>query len=283
MIGLPNEQDASRGRLVIALLAALALVVGVGVVGRAGTATAGDNVALIDFEPDELEVDPGEEVEIDVVINTDGGHGDVGVESVSLRVDYPAEYLTVTEIEGNDWFHELAADGQDLDPSEEVAYDDAHGAVKLEQSVLDRSGVVGEAAFATLTVEVAEDADPAVAEMSVAGTDDDPTDVMLTTEWPQPLSLSPAEVVIDGGGDTVSPAFDPDAFADPDTATPSENGDAEAETSDSEDAGDEEPAESTPGDASDDAGGDASDDDALAPVGATIVGVLAALWLFRRR
>ncbi|GAB6880483.1 hypothetical protein JCM17823_27570 [Halorubrum gandharaense] len=231
--------------LVLVVLSTLALGVGVGL---AGTATAGDNVAIIDFDPDEVEVEPGEEVEIDVVISTDGAHGDVGVREVVLRVDYPTESLTVTRVEGNDWFHELAAEEQDLDPNEETAIDDDHGAARIEQSVTDRSGVVGEAVFATVTVEVHEDADPGVAQLSLVGTDGDPTEVVLSTDWPQPLSTAPGELVIAGGGEDVSPAWSDEAFAEPaDGAT------------------------------------EETDDDAPAPIGAAIIGVLTAMWLCSRR
>lgn len=267
------------GAAAVALLA-LALAVGL-VAGGAGSATAGDNVAHVEFEPAEVDVEPGDTVEVDVSLSSYGEYGDTGVSRVTLRVDYPTEYLTVTDVVAGDWFHE-APDGdpdgasqESVDVSESVAVDDDAGAARVRQTLSDpTSGVIGSARVATFTVEVAADADAATAEFDPAE-----SEVMLTSQYPQPLAAPPAEVHVDGGGDVVQPAYAEDAFADDgSTATPESTAESTAEsTGTAGDAGDDSAAD---GDAAPDG---ATDDGVPTPTGAVALGVLVAALLFRRR
>ena len=293
---------SSRVPSVLAAIALVALAVGVVLgAGVAGSATAGDRVAVFDFTPDDAEVEPGDELEIDVTLRSHGQYGDTGVASFLVRLDYPTEYLTVTDVEAGDWFEE-APDGdalgegqEEVSVSESVDHDEEAGAVIVEQSLQEIDfGVIGAATVATLTVEVNPDADPAIALIDAEGPDEGvTTEVELTDQWPQPLSIIPAELTIDGGDEVVEPAYDPVAFgeeiAGEDDAADDQGdaaGDADDGTGEDGDSGDgsTDDARDDAGDADGaDDGGDASNDDVPAPVGASIVGILLTMLLSRWR
>jgi len=291
----------SRVLPVLATIALVALAVGVALgAGFAGSATAGDNVAVFTFEPDDAEVDPGDEIEIDVTLRSHGEFGDAGVASVLARFDYPTEYLTITDVEAGDWFEE-APDGDalgegqdDVSVTESVDHDEEAGAVMVEQSLQEVDfGVTGLATVATLTVEVDPDADPAIAKIDAEGAEEGVmTEVVATSQWPQPLSIIPAELTIDGGDEVVEPAYDAGAFGE---EVEADDGAAD-EQDDADDDADDSPGEND--DSGDGSDGDATDDvedaegvddvddasdDIPAPVGASIVGILLTTLLYRWR
>lgn len=265
-------------RAVLAALVAVALVVGTAG-ALAGSASAGDTAGALSVTPDEFEVEPGDTVSFEVAMVNDGERGDDGVYGVTLRLDYPAEYLTVTAIEPGDWFRE-AVDGRTggesrdrIEVRESVDYDDEHGAARLVQTLENpTTGVTGEAVVATVTVRVDPDAGPAVAEL---GTRKTSTDLTSRREYPQPLATPTVSFNVSDGGDgeVVTPTYDEEAFA----------GDGDSDAGDSgtdETAGD---AGAGTDDTEDDTSGAESDDETPTPVTAAIFALVVAGLLLAKR
>ena len=296
--GSGTERRRSRVRLV-STVAALALVVAiVGVALGAGGASAGDDVAVLGFDPDEVSVEPGDTVEVDVTLRSHGDPFGSGVGSIELQLDYPTEYLTVTHIEPGDWFDD-APDGDQIGEGqsdtavrERIAYADENGAALFEQSLANPEfGVIGAATVATVTVEVSGDADAATAELTAERTGVYP----VRSQESQQTHGLPAEFHVDGGGDTVEPALVDDPFADTeasavdddDSETDTSNGetdtgDGETDTSEGEtDSESEDADESADGQST--SGAESADDDVPAPLGAAVLGVLLAAFGLHRR
>ncbi len=288
-----DDRDSGRnqGVRLTSAVVLLAFVVGLGVAFGASGATAGDNVAVIEFEPEELSVAPGDTVDVDLTLRSHGEFADVGVSTIELQVEYPADYLTVTEIDPGDWFDE-APDNDPLgegqahtEVREQVTHADENGAALLEQSlVAPEFGVIGTAPVATVTVEVSEDAEPATAQLAAERTRVFPT----RSRYSQPTSVTPAAFHIDGGGDVVEPAFVDDPFADVDGSEPDDGetaGDGKTAGDGGSADGDTGAAdgETTTDSGAADGGGETVDDEVPAPVGAVVLGILLAAFGARRR
>ena len=297
--GSGTERRRSRLRLV-STVAALALVVAiVGVALGAGGAAAGDDVAVLGFDPDEVSVEPGETADVDVTLRSHGDPFGSGVGTIELRLDYPSEYLTVTHIEPGDWFDDApdgdqVGEGQsDTEVRERVEYANENGAVLFEQSLANPEfGVIGAARVATVTVEVSENVEPATVQLTAEETGVYP----VRSQTSQPTPGLPAEFHVDGGGDVVEPALVDDPFADTESVDPSDD-DGEAtgggETDDSEagsdDADTDDENETGAGDSNDGTTADSgppengADDDVPAPLGAAVLGVILAAFGLRQR
>ena len=160
-----------------------------------GSVVAGDQLAVVDPVPHEVEVEPGETFEVDVVVRSWGGHGGVGVENVTLRAQYHPDHLEVTDVDAGTWF------GADADVETEVTVANDRGVTEVRQyEEPPAGGATGEDVFATLTVRVAEDAPP-----SNATIDLDETTADLADDQPLPILERPVAVVIDGGGESHEP------------------------------------------------------------------------------
>ena len=281
----PDRRDGPRRpRTAVAVVVAAALLVGAAG-ALAGPASAGDTAGALSLSSEEFDVEPGETVTFEVVMTNDGEREDDGVYGLTLRLDYPTEYLTVTEIESAGWFREAPAGGarSDVEVYESVDYDDERGAARLVQSLDDpRTGVTGSATVATVTVRVEPDAKPAVAEL---GTRETSTELTSRRDYPQPLATPTATFNISGGGNgtVVTPAYDEAAFSEAD----GETGDEDAEATDANESDGADGGAATGDDADATTGGDASEgetgDEAPAPVAAALLGVLAAALLLGRR
>lgn len=277
----------------VALVALVGVALLVGAAGAlAAPASAGDTAGALSVSPESFDVEPGDAVTFEVAMVNDGERDDDAVYGLTLRLDYPTEYLTVTEIESAGWFREAPSGDDrsqsDAEVSESVEYDDEHGAARLVQSLDDpTTGVTGEAVVATVTVRVEPDAEPAVAEI---GTRETSTDLTSRRDYPQPLSTPSVTFNVSGGGDgeVVTPEYDDAAFTDT-----GDDGDG-SDASDADGEGDADANESEEANESDEtdgsAGGDGGEtpesqtgDEAPAPVGAAVLGVLAAALLLGRR
>jgi len=302
--GSSRRADARFALVVLAALASAALVVGLAG-GLVGPASAGDTAGALSLSDDEFDVDRGETVRFDVAMVNDGERDDDGVYEISLRLDYPPEYLTVTEIEPAGWFHEAPAglpggESQEaVEVRDSVAYDDERGAARLVQSLAEpTTGVTGEATVATVTVRVEPDAEPGVVEL---GTRETSTELTSRTDYPQPLSTPSATFTISGGGsgdgEVVTPAYDEDAFSDreSDDASAEGSGSAEGNESDEESRAGNETTDggetaADGGETATDGDGTAESDDepgtgdeVPAPLGAVVLGIAAAgVYLSRR-
>lgn len=293
--GSRGSRSAEEGRRVrlasaLALFALLAAVFGIAL--GAGGASAGDNTAVVGFEPDEASVEPGDTVDVDVTLRSHGDPFGSGIADVELHLDYPTEYLSVTRIEPGSWF-ENAPDGDrigegqsDTEVRERIVYADENGAALFEQSLATPEfGVIGAATVARVTVEVSEDADAATAQLTAERAGVYPT----RSRESQEIAVLPAEFHVDGGGDVVEPAFVDDPFADVDEEEANEGVDEGSDSNEGTDATDEVDGGSGDADgATDDptaaeAAGDEADDDVPAPLGAVVLGVLLAAFGLRRR
>ncbi|WP_255193295.1 cohesin domain-containing protein [Natronobeatus ordinarius] len=193
------EEDRRSGarvgavaRWVLGGVAIVFVAVGLALGGPAiGTAVAGDQLAVVDPVPHQVEVEPGEVFEVDVVVRSWGGHGSAGVENVTLRAQYHPDHLEVTDVDAGTWF------GADADVETEVTVANDRGVTEVRQyEEPPAGGATGEDVFATLTVRVAEDAPP-----SNATIDLDETSAELADDQPLPILERPVTVVIDGGGE----------------------------------------------------------------------------------
>lgn len=174
---------AVRGVIVVAVVALI-------VSSLTGTVLAGDLVAFFTASPDELEAEPGEAVEVDVWLQSQGGHGGVGVQSVTMQAAYDADALAVVDVEPAGWL-----EGENVTVETETTIDDDDGVTVLEQSRDPAAGgATGQEVFATLTVEVTEDTS---AENATIGFRE--SEVTLTNELPKPIRDYPATVAIDAG------------------------------------------------------------------------------------
>jgi len=270
--------ERRRARTALVALVGAALLVGAAG-ALAAPASAGDTAGALSVSPESFDVEPGDTVTFEVAMVNDGERDDDGVYGITLRLDYPTEYLTVTEVESADWFREAPSGDDrsqpDAEVSESVGYDDEHGAARLVQSLDDPTmGVTGEAVVATVTVRVEPDAEPAVAEV---GTRETSTDLTSRRDYPQPLATPSVTFNVSGGdGDVVTPDYDEAAFTDAgDDGSASDGDTGEGDASDT--ANESEEASGSDG------APEAIGDEAPAPVGAAVLGVLAAALLLGRR
>lgn len=201
----------SRPRFALALTLTLALVLGLllgsvaGIAGvGTGTAVAGDRVATVWTEPERVAVEPGETVDLEVVLRSEGGHGDAGVEAVTLVAQYHPDYLEVTDVERGPWLEGGAENGSvEITTAGTVAHE--NGTAILEQRREDGDGATGVGTIATLSVRVAEDAPAATTEIAF-----DATDVTLESEWPTAVVDEPTVVTIDDGDESAAQFDHPD-------------------------------------------------------------------------
>ncbi|WP_137291409.1 cohesin domain-containing protein [Natronorubrum halophilum] len=220
---LPNGRTIASGASYLLVATAVALLV-VSTLGIAvGTALAGDQVAVITPSPHSVEADPGEEFTIEVEMVSDGGHGGEGVEAVDLVAQYHPDYLEITDIGAGPWLEQ----GEETDVHVETGLTHEEGTAVLKQyRAPAANGATGTGELATLTVAVAEDADPADAVISF-----DESSVQLVREWPLPIHEQGVTVEIDGGGEEVSSFYNPD----PDEIETTETDDEAATDSESTD------------------------------------------------
>ncbi|SDK17886.1 PGF-CTERM sorting domain-containing protein [Natronorubrum texcoconense] len=209
-----TEPPTPRRTAALAVIVACALV---GVLLAPVVVTAGDNATTFQFDPHELEAEPGETVTLDLVASTHGGYGGEGIDQLSMDLAYDSDALTVTDVEHGPM---LAAEngGADANGSANgdvtngddatdgggsatvdgsVDIDDEHGTVTIEQQREPSSdGAIGTDTAATITLEVAEDA-PSTTTLEI--TDAEAT---LVTGYPQASLERDATITIGDGGES---------------------------------------------------------------------------------
>ena len=211
--------DAIRIVTVVGAAALLAL----SLAGIVGTAVAIDQVAILSPDRTTIEATPGETLEIDVTLQSQGGHGGEGVKAATVVAQYHPDYLAVTDVERGPW---LEGDGTDLQTATAIA--DEQGTAVLEQRREPAAGgTTGRDTIATLTVRVAADAPAGTTTISF-----DETDVALTGDWPMAVVDESATIAIDGGTESLA-SYN---HTDPDELT-LEDGGADAATDSSDDGG----------------------------------------------
>ena len=184
-------------RILFVVVVAGLLAVG----GAAGSVAAGDSWSVIQFEPDNSTAAPGETVEIEVSLSSQGGHSG-GLAELGLQVDYNASHLTVTDVEPAGWFEQ---NGEEVTVDTELQVDEAAGVVHYtERREPAGDGTTGTAPFATLTIEVDEDAPPA--ETTFRAGD---STAELADGWQHPVTSRHATLTISETESTVDTARSP--------------------------------------------------------------------------
>ncbi|MFC7215481.1 cohesin domain-containing protein [Saliphagus sp. GCM10025334] len=269
-------------RFLVAVLALVLVTSGVALASfGVGTVAAGDAVATISPTPYEVEAQPGEEIEIDVVMRSQGAHGE-GVASYELIGQYHPNYLEVTDVEAGDWLEQ----GEETEIREERVIANEAGTAILEQRRDPAAGgATGQARVATITLEVAEDAPAAQTTLSFGN-----SEVYLEREFPLAVHDREVTISIDGGEEPHDPFDHPDP-QDRDVLEAMANDSAEAndtaDTGDDPDSSDSDYADENASGSADESGNDEprEADDADSVPGFTAVSllvVLLALAEFRR-
>lgn len=266
--------ESSRSRAQIAAL--VGLVLGCCLVGSALAApvAAGDNVAVFELEANATDVEPGESVAVTVTMESHGAYDDARVASVALRLDYPADYLTVTEVEAANWFASApdSEDGTgpaDPDVSTSTATNGSAGVTRhTQQLATPEEGTTGRARVATVTFTVSADASAATVVVDAAE-----SEVGLTSRYPQPVSARPLALDVAGGGDRVAPDYPEEPFAPEGTAVEGTATEGESTAGESTTTG----ASSTPTDAATTRHGTTETASSDATPGFGVVAVLVAV------
>lgn len=186
----------------LAALGVLALVLGTvaGGVLLAGTATAGDAVAQFALPESGGTGTPGETVEVEVWLDSDGGYAGEGLASYEFVVAVPPEVGAPVDAEPGPW---LEGGGGEV---EQTTADAGPGALWIRhERVGTEDGVTGWDRAATVTVELREDAPAANASVLIA----DPDAALATSDFPMRSFGANATLVVDGGGERLEPAYDP--------------------------------------------------------------------------
>lgn len=177
--------------LALAAVAALCLPAG---------AIAGDAIAVYEPEPASQAASPGETVEIDVVLRSDGGYAGEGLGSYRFVV---AAHPDVVAIESVDAGPYLAGDGGEVQASTTTVED---GTVLVEhERVGAEEGPTGADVAATVTLTVREDAPAANATVAVL----DPETELARGDYPMRSFGREANLTIDGGGEHYEPQYQP--------------------------------------------------------------------------
>ncbi|WP_254763246.1 cohesin domain-containing protein [Natrinema marinum] len=169
--------------------------------GVAGSAVAIDQVAILSPDRAQVAVAPGETVEIDVTLQSGGGHGGEGISAVTLVAQYNPEYVQVTDIERGPW---LEGDGTEVRTATAIAHEQGTAIVE-QRRVPAAGGTTGDGTVATLTVRIAADAPAGTTTVSFAE-----SDLETTGDWPLAVVDESATVAIDGGGEPLEPFDHPD-------------------------------------------------------------------------
>ena len=199
MISSPTRRSIAVGAGTVLVATALAFLVVATLGLAAGTAVAGDQSAVLRPSPYAIDADPGEEFTVEITMQSQGGHGGEGVESVALAAQYHPDYLEITDIERGPWLEQ--GPETDVEAERVLAHDDGTAVLKQWRDPVE-DGATGNAKLATITVEVADDAPPSEASISVGE-----SRVEVLRQMPLPIFDQDATVTIDGGGDA-APAFD---------------------------------------------------------------------------
>ena len=182
------------------------------------SATAADTSGMLYFEPSEVDADPGDTVEVDVMFRTGGGYENEGAGTIEFTVEYDSSVLTATDIEPGPYLEGEGDDSGDepiIDASTAIDEDDGSAWINQTRTIED-AGVIGDQSAATVTFEIADDAEPTDATLSltdrtvvlVSGDPDDPGHLQST--WDREGTIA-----IDGGS---ADGADADA-GDPDGVT----------------------------------------------------------------
>lgn len=144
----------------------------------AGTALGGHSLAFFTFEPEEVDVDPGETVEIALHIQASTAIADEGVQSYATTVRFDPTIASVRTVDTGDWI----AQGDDTTIESNTTIHNENGTVRIEQyRNPPAGGVLGSGIIATLTLDIHHDAEPAIMALTYEDTDVQLLDLPLRT------------------------------------------------------------------------------------------------------
>lgn len=219
---LPAAGTDSRAVAAGRAVALALLLVAATALSAPALVSAGDRSAVIRPSPSTVEAGPGETFTVEVELQSDGGHGGVGVGTVDFVAQYHPDYLEITDLERGPWLEQ----GEETTVRAERTLAHTDGTAVLEQRRdPPAGGATGNAMLATMTVRVADDAPPATTTINVSETGVEPV-----RGWPLALYAQDVTVEIDGGGESV-PASDFDhPDPDPDALESAPDGESGAES-----------------------------------------------------
>lgn len=184
-----GDRDVPTSVARIAVSIGLAALLGLSMTGAAGTVAAIDQTAILSPEQRTVEAAPGETIEIDITLRSQGGHGGEGVSGVALVAQYRPDSVEITDVERGPW---LEGDGTEIRTTERIAHE--NGTAVLEQRREPAAGgTTGNGTIATLSVRVADDAPAGETTISF-----DETDVTLTGDWPTAVVDESVTIAVDG-------------------------------------------------------------------------------------
>lgn len=186
MAGVASAVRSDRGRATALLLAGLIVAVG----AAPAPASAGDNPAMFYFEPGEVEADAGETVAVDVLVRTSGGYEGDGVTRSAVSVAYDPDVLTAVEVERGPFLE--GDDGATVEATTE--HNGSVGVATIEQERDAGDGVIGTGPIATVTFEVAADARPTNASLTMTD-----VEAVLANDHNQQTMTREGTVLVEGG------------------------------------------------------------------------------------
>ncbi|MCU4926079.1 cohesin domain-containing protein [Halobacteria archaeon AArc-dxtr1] len=144
----------------LALLAVALLALAIALTAITAPVAAGDNAAVYTFDPDDVEAEPGEQFDVDIIFSSHGDYGGEGVVDLATTVEYDDEVLSVVGVEQGAWLAGEDASSSGAEGDVETTVETDSGTVSIEQERLDaQAGVTGTAPVATLTVQIEESAE----------------------------------------------------------------------------------------------------------------------------
>ncbi|MFC6765875.1 cohesin domain-containing protein [Natrinema soli] len=187
-----GDRDVPTSVARIAVSIGLAVLLVLSMMGVVGTAAAIDQVAILSPEQRTVEAAPGETIEIDVTLRSQGGHGGEGVSRVALVAQYHPDSVEVSDIERGPW---LEGEESEIRTTETIAHEEGRAALEQRREPA-AGGTSGSGTIATLTVQVAADAPAGTTTISF-----NETDVTLTGDWPIAVVDESVTIAIDGDDD----------------------------------------------------------------------------------
>lgn len=276
-----KRPEETSPRRVVALAAIVLAIVGIAAIGAVVPASAGDSVAIIDIgapddpQSDEIDVSAGDTVDVDVLVISDGGYDGRGLDHIEFAVEYNADVVTVTDVKAHGWM-----DGGGADVDREIEIED--GRVTVSETRLvdgeDEAGASGNAPIVTLTIDVAEDAPPSNVTLDVVEGQG-----RLVSGYPLRTFNRAGYLIVDGGGEEITPGGSDDEPDDAEGSTPgvttADDIDREVETDGDVSEGDGEQSEA---DSSDDASDSTADSVPGFGIGAALLALGTGLVAARR-
>lgn len=158
---------------------------------------AGDFPGLIEVTPDEVAAQPGDEVQVDVRMNSHGTYTGAGVARVAVTIAYDPAAIEVIDVERGPWLEQ----GNETEIASNSSIDNDAGNVTIEQvRTPPAGGATGDDLLAHIELRVRSDAPASEAVLAI----DDPEIGLTNGEFQAPY-LYDGMVVIDGGGEVLDP------------------------------------------------------------------------------